>query len=225
MHSFQRVIAITLIVCLMPTLCGDWITSLRAATPPNPTLAKQQVELLGVGAGVKVRLASGEKLEGAVASFDARGFDLIPRRQGSPRRIAYDRVTELKLAKSTYRASGHPDTLQVRRVVAGLGVGKHVAAKVTSGKKFRGHIQAINEDHFVLLPDRKAASVEIAYGDVQQLGPNLSKGAKIALFVIVLTATVVLLVLFGEEVTEESAESDEDIFEAFYAQRCPLQAG
>lgn len=200
MSNWQRVIAVTLIVCLVPTPYGDWAPILQAATPPNPVLAKQQVELFGVGAEVKVKLASGKKLGGAIGAIDASSFALISPREGSPRQIAYDEVTELKLAKSTYRASAPPNPEEARRVVAGLGVGKHIAVKVTSGKKFRGHLQAINEDHFVLFPDREAASIEIAYGDVQELGPNLSTGAKIAIIVgVAVTVLVVVMILAVRE--------------------------
>lgn len=172
MQRLQRVIVVTLIVCIVPMPYGDWVTLLQAATPPDAVLAKQQVELFGVGAELKLKLASGEKVRGAVGAIEEHGFDLISDRGGSPRGISYDQVTELKLAKSTYKTRGAPNPDEARRVAAGLGVGKHVAVKVTSGKTFRGDLQAINEDHLVLLPDREAQTMEIAYADVQGLGPN-----------------------------------------------------
>lgn len=180
MGKYKKVMAVTLLACFVPAAGGDWLMTLRAATPPNPAIAKQQVELFGVGAEVEVKLASGEKLKGSIGAIDADSFDLNAGREGLPRSITYDEVTELKV-KSTYRASGPPNAAEARGVAAGLGVGRHVAVKVISGKTFRGHLQAINEAHFVLRLDRGATPIEIAYGDVQQLGPNLSKGAKIAI--------------------------------------------
>lgn len=163
---------------------------------PSNKRTKQQLQLLGVGAAVKLKLASGEKLRGSIRAIDADSLDLISRREGLPRRITYDEVTELKLAKLTYRSSGQPNAEEARRVVAGLGVGRHIAVKVTSGKKCRGHLQAINEDQFVLLLDREAKLVEIVYSDVQELGPNLSRGAKIAIIVggVVVAVVVILAV-------------------------------
>ena len=193
MGNFQKAIAQTVSVCLVLNLCGDWATTLGAATPPNPTLTRQQVELFGVGAAVKLKLASGEKVRGSVGAIEEHGFDLLSDRGGSPRRVSYDQVAELKLAKSTYKTRGAPNPEEARRVAAGLGVGKHVAVKVTSGETFRGDLQAINEDHLVLLPDREARTMEIAYGDVQALGPNLSKGAKIAIVVVVVVAAAVII--------------------------------
>ncbi len=118
MRNHQRVIAVALTICLVPGLCGDWVTNVRAATLPNPTLTKQQVELFGVGADVKVKLTSGKKLRGTVGALEEYGFDLISDRGGSLRRLSYDQVTELKLAKSTYKTKGAPNPEEVRRVAA-----------------------------------------------------------------------------------------------------------
>ena len=95
MRNHQRVIGVALTICLVLGLCGDWVTNLRAATLPNSTLTKQQVELFGVGADVKVKLTSGKKLRGSIGGIDAQSFDLISRRDRSPRRITYDQVTQL----------------------------------------------------------------------------------------------------------------------------------
>ena len=89
-----------------------------------------------------------------------------------------------------------PNAAQARRVATDLGVGRHVAVKLTSGITLRGHLQAINDDHFVLLLDREPRPIEIAYGEVQQLGPNLSKTAKVVLWtaVAVIAGMVILAV-------------------------------
>ena len=83
-----------------------------------------------------------------------------------------------------------PNAAEARRVATDLGVGRHVAVKLTSGKTIRGHLQAINDDHFVLLLDREAGPLEIAYGDVQQLGPNPSTAVQITIIVAV---TIIIL--------------------------------
>lgn len=181
MRKHARLIAVAVLFCFVPVACGDWLATLRAATPPNPAVARQQVELFGVGAEVKVTLASGKTLKGSIGAIDADSFELIARREGRRRPITFDEVTELKPARSTYRASRPPNAAEARGVAAGLGVGRHVAVRVTSGRTFRGHLQAINETHLVLRLDREARPIEIAYSDVLRLGPNLSTGAKIAI--------------------------------------------
>jgi hypothetical protein len=47
-----------------------------------------------------------------------------------------------------------------------------------------------------VLPDHTTAPVQVAYNNVQQMGPNMSKGSKIALWVtIAAVATLVIVVL------------------------------
>jgi len=193
MKKYERVFAIIILSCFAP-----WISALEAATPPSSSAVKQKLELFGVGAEVRVKLGSGEELKGFIGAIDANSFDLIARRGDTPQPITYDGVTELKLAQSTYRASGPPDATEVKRVVAGLGVERHVAVKVTSGKTFRGHLHAINEDDFVLLLDKEARPMKITYSDVQQLGPNLSKGAKIGIGIAAVAAAIAAsIAVFG----------------------------
>jgi hypothetical protein len=54
--------------------------------------------------------------------------------------------------------------------------------------------QAIESDHFTMLPDHRSATVQIAYGDITQLGPNLSRGAKIAIIAGVAAAVIIVIV-------------------------------
>lgn len=191
----NRSVVSTLIVCLMSMPSEGWAATNQAAAPPNPAPVKQQLELFGTGAQVKLKLAeSGEKLKGSVDAIGESGFDFIPDPGGSPRRIPFDQVTELKLAKSTYRSAGAPNPKEARRIAVSLGVGRHIVVKVAPGKTFRGNVRAIKEDRFVMLPDRKAQTVEIAYEDVQALGPNLSKGMKIAIVVGIVAAVTVGIV-------------------------------
>lgn len=97
-----------------------------------------------------------------------------------------------KQAPSTYRSSGSPNPDEVHRVVERLGVGHHVAVKLTGGT-VRGHIREIAADHFVLLFDRGAGSHDIAYSDVRELGPNPSKTATMIIVGVVIAAAVIVL--------------------------------
>ena len=167
----------------------------QAQGQPSTMGVKPRVQLMGVGAAVEMTLASGSKLRGSIGAIEADRFEVISPRQGAPsRRVAYDEVSELKLAKSTYRSSGAPNVEQVRRVVVGLGVGRHVAVKVTSGETFRGDLDGMTADHFVLLLDREARPMPIAYNDVQNLGPNLSNTTKTVMVAAAVAASVALLV-------------------------------
>ncbi len=86
-----------------------------------------------------------------------------------------------------------PKAAEARRIATDLGVGRHVAVKLTSGKTVRGHLHAINDDHFVLLLDQVARPMEIAYGEVEELGPNLSTGQIIGIGVSVAVAVVLII--------------------------------
>jgi len=107
-----------------------------------------------------------------------------------------------------------PNAAQARRVATNLGVGRHVAVKLTSGRTLRGHLQAINDDHFVLLLDREARPIEIAYGEVQQLGPNLSRTAKTVLWTAV--AVTVGMVIFAVAITTPDEESSPFLVETLH---------
>lgn len=183
----KRSTAVLLAACLV--IC-NWPTTLSAATPQNPAVSKHHVELLGVGAVVEVRLTTGEQFRRSIRAIDTEHFDVLSTPERGTRRIAYEQVTELKFAKSKYRSSSAPNVREVRRVVAGLGVGEHVAAKVASATTFRGHIQAIDETRFVILPDGQSTPVEIACSDVQALGPNPSTKKVV---IIAITAAVTFL--------------------------------
>ncbi len=196
----QRLIVVVLILLLSHMPVAFAADSLReSATRAARQLGlaqgqpQRQVELLGVGAAVKVRLANGQRLDGSITSIDTGSFDLALRR-GEVRRITYGEVAELRFVSATYKASGPPNVTEVRRVAAGLGAGRHVAVKVTSGQTLRGHIQAVHEEHLVLLRDRATMPIDIAYDEVQALGPNLSTAAKNAIWIGAgVTALIVIL--------------------------------
>ena len=116
--------------------------------------------------------------------------------------MPYGNVAQLNLAKNTYKATGQPDSVAVRRVVAELGVGHHIMVKTSEAREYHGNIVAIAAESFTVLPDHTATPVQIAYNSVQQMGPNMSKGTKIALIVLagVAVAVVIVAVWFAENV-------------------------
>jgi ribosome maturation factor RimP len=147
-----------------------------------------------VGANLKVQLADGKKLKGSVVALGEEGFDLKAKSQESSRHIAYNNVNKVKLAKLTYRAKGAPDPAEARRVVLGLGVGRHIQVKTTAGKEYHATIQEINSDSFMMLPDHQTEPVQIAFGEVQYVEQNLSKGAKIAIIAVVAFIAALVIV-------------------------------
>ena len=200
MNNWQKFLATGLAACMLVLPFGDLAVSLQAEVPPNPTLTKQQVDRWGVGAEVKATLAGGKNLRGSIGGIEDESFMLNTGRKASPKRVGYAEVAELKLAKNLYRTAGQPDAVAVMRVVEALGVGRHAVVKTNAGQEYHGNIQVIGQDQFTLLPDHESQPVQIAYTDVQQVGPNLSKGAKIA--IIVLAALAITVTVLGETLTE-----------------------
>ena len=202
MCEWQKYTVLGLVVCLMYLPMADVGLAASDTPLPNPSLTRQQVEQLGVGAKVKVELASGQKLNGSIQSVEEDGFLLASSPAGPPTRVAFDQVSELKLAKITYNAKGNPDPAEARRVAAGLGVGHHVVVKTMEGREYHGNIVSLGAESFTMLPDHQAAPVQIAYCQTQQLGPNMSTGTKIAIIVLVGVAITVTIIAvwFSENV-------------------------
>ena len=96
----------------------------------------------------------------------------------------------LALTQTTQAES--PKVAEARRKTADLGVGTHVAVKLTSGETVRGNIQAINDDHLVLLLDRVARPTEIAYDNVRGIGHNPGPGQTWAIIGGVVATAVIL---------------------------------
>lgn len=196
MSQWHRVIVIVLVFCIMILPVSD-VAALAGDTPSGPDQVKQQIDQFGVGANLKVQLADGKKLKGSVVSLGEEGFELRAKSDDSPRHIAYNNVNEVKLAKLKYRAKGAPDPVEARRVVLGLGVGKHIMVKTAETKEYHGNILAVERDYFTMLPDHQAAPVQIAYNKVTQVGANMSRGEKIATVAIVAGLTLLILYLIG----------------------------
>ena len=190
MNSWRKHTVIGLVICLLQLSLADVAWS-ADTTVPNPSLTRQRVDQFGVGAKVKVELTNGQKFKGPIQSIEDGGFLLAAAKGGSPTQVPYGDVAKLHLAKNTYKATGQPDPVEVRRVVAELGVGHHIMLKTAEAKEYHGNIVAIAAESFTVLPDHQAAPVQIAYNQTLQMGPNMSKGTKITIIVLVGVAIVV----------------------------------
>jgi ribosome maturation factor RimP len=192
--NFKRdLICIGLMGCVLLLPINDVVAYPQPASPSNLSSVKQQVEQVGVGAEVKLKLAGGEEVRGNILAIDDQGFVLESRRHASHRRINYDQVARVALARLVYRATGAPDPIAVSRVVAGLGAGHHIVVKTTEGKEYHGNIQVIAEDHLVIVPDHQTAAVQIGYTQIRYVEQNLSKGDKIKVVVVVVLVVAVVV--------------------------------
>jgi len=200
MNSWRKRTVIGLVICLMQLSLVDVALS-ADTTLPNPSLTRQRVDQFGVGAKVKVELTNGKKFKGSIQSIEDGGFLLAAAKAGSPTQVPYGDVARLNLAKNTYKVTGQPDSIEVRRVVAELGVGHHIMVKTSEAKEYHGNIVAIAAESFTVLPDHTAAPIQIAYNNVQQMGPNMSRGEWIAVgvFVGVAVAITVFVVVLEEK--------------------------
>jgi len=193
MSVIRHSICTGLMGCILLLPLNDVAAYPQPDTSSNLSSIKQQVQQIGVGAEVKLRLAGGEKVRGNIAAMDDHGFVLDSGKQASHRRINYDQVARVTLASLVYRATGVPDPIAATRVVMGLGAGHHIVVKTTAGKEYHGNIQVIGEDRFVMVTDHPATSVPIAYTQVHYVEQNLSKRAKIAIVVGVILVVAVVI--------------------------------
>jgi ribosome maturation factor RimP len=192
MQKWHKSVAVGVAFCLWQV---SLLQSLSAATPFQPSSVKERVDGFGVGAKVGLKLAGGEKLRGSIAAIDDQGF-LVSERDQTARRIGYDQVARIQLAERAYRAKGETDPIDARRVVMNLGVGRHAVVKF-AGQELHGHIQAIDADHFTLLPDREVTPVRIPYSEVRYVEKNLTLGGTIVLVVLIVAAVVVIGAVAG----------------------------
>ena len=193
MNSWRKHTVIGLVICPMQLSLAD-VALAADTTVPNPSLTRQRVDQFGVGAKVKVELSNGKKFKGSVQSIEDGGFLLALAKAGSPTRVPYGEITQLNLTKNTYKATGQPDSVEVKTRGCGMGEGHHIQVKTAAGKEYHGSILSVGTEQFTMLPDHQAAPVEIAYSQTLRMGPNLSKGAKIAIVVIVGLAIVAVIV-------------------------------
>ncbi len=190
MYGWRQLVAVVIAIAMLHIGIADVVWSAGPTTVATPAAVKQRVDQFGVGAKVKVRLASGKKLNGSILAIKNDVFSVgVAGSSGTS--VAYAQVAELKLAKNTYKSKGKVDQDEVRRVVVELGVGRHIVVKVLSGEEYHGNIVTIGNEGFKMLPDHQSSAVEVPYGETAQLGPNLSKGSKILIGVLVACAVLI----------------------------------
>ena len=204
----QRVLAFAVVLSMSYTPVGNatgplLASAIRAADrfDLGGATAERQVRLLGEGAAVKLKLTTGESLEGVILVIDADAFDLVTARDRVRHRVAYPAVTQLRYTRTTYRAAGRPDVTEAGRVAVGL-VGRHVAVKVAGRSTYRGHVQQATAEHLVLRLDQAGTPLKVPYADIEELGPNLSRTAKAGLWTAGIVAGLTLILTLME-VAEE----------------------
>ncbi len=191
MNRWRQLISIAIVVAMVHLTLVDTVCSANSG-PPNPATVRQQVDQFGVGAKVKIRLANGKKLNGTIQVIEDDSF-VVKSKDSSGTSVAYEQVAQLKLAKNTYKSKRSVDQDEARRVVTALGVGRHIMVKTVAGEEYHGRILAIGSESFTVLPDHQRTPVQVAYEDILQLGPNLSKGAQIAIVVGVAVAVAIIV--------------------------------
>ena len=160
---------------------------------------KQRIEQFGVGTELKLKLDNGETLRGSVESIGRDSFVVVSNAAAIPREIPFASLENVRYPKRGYTANGAPDPAGAKRMIVQLGVGEHVMVKVSPTEKVRGHIHEIQDDHVVILPDGKTATLNVPYGSVWKVNKNLSFGATLAIIVGIAAAAVLILVLSDEE--------------------------
>ena len=154
---FRKVLSLIMLGMLIHASISSSSVQTTNNQDKSATLAektKARVSDLGVGAKVVLWLKGGENLKGKIDSISNEDF-LLTTKGPSPRHIKYDDVTQLQLAKLSYKAAGTPDPVAVKRVVVALGIGNNTRLALTGGRKLHGNIQEIDQDNFTIMDSKK----------------------------------------------------------------------
>ena len=168
---FKKILSVFLAGVLIHAMFFEKCITASAKTEKQAQRAgkmKARITELGTGSEVIVIQEGGERLRGRIDSIAEEHFSLTLKRGEPPRQINYDRVVHLDPTKLSYRASGQPDSDEVKRVVAAFGKQKNIKLTLTGGKTLQGKIQSIEADHFTVKGE-KTAETTVAYGDVTKL--------------------------------------------------------
>ena len=87
---------------------------------------------------------------------------------------------------------------RVKAGIAKLGTGPeaHVELKLRDGKKLKGYVSQVADDHFVVVDVKTGATTPVPYPQVKQVkGNNLARGVQIAIAVVIVL--VVIGLIFG----------------------------
>ena len=193
---FRKVLSLIMVGMLIHASTGSSSAQTTNNQDKSATLAektKTRVSDFGVGAKVVLWLKGGENLKGKIDSISDDDF-LLATKEPSPRHIKYDAVTQLQLAKLSYKTAGQPDRTAVKRVVVALGTGNNARLTLAGGKKLQGHIQKIEQDNFTLV-DSKNGSTTVAYGDVTRIEKKGFPGWGIAAIAAGIGVGVVLILV------------------------------
>ncbi len=188
----KKVISIGLVVCLTCLSTAPLASADVIRESAGCAQLKQKIELCGVGTSVKVKLTDGKTAKGLISSVDETGFAVTPENGRASFQAKYDQVSELSFMVKGYKTSGTPDPPEARRVVAALGVSSHVMVR-TAEMKIHGRIEAVESDHFIILPDDQSRPVQISYHDVQQIGKNLGFFSMIGIIVVAIVVIIVVV--------------------------------
>ncbi len=199
MLNFRKLTANAVVAGLLHLCVLSGGVKLQAKELPNPDVLKQRVEQFGVGTELKVKLANGQDLRGAVESVGAETFVVALNENGGSREVSYDELRKVNYPKRGYKAEGHPDPIAAKRMVVQLGVGEHIMVQTGPDTKLRGHIREIHDDHFVILPDHQNAAVQVPYNSILKVNKNLSLGGTIAVLVGIAAVVAVILILTNNE--------------------------
>jgi hypothetical protein len=147
-NMFKKTISLVLAGTLMHTAAG--LESILAASNAEKQAehagqVKTTVSQLGVGAEVMVMLKNEPSIRGKVQGIEDENFLLSRKGDARPRSIRYAQVSQVNLAKLSYRAAGSPDATEVRRVVAAIGRDKQAELMLADGKRFQGRFKTSNE--------------------------------------------------------------------------------
>lgn len=101
MTHWRQWVAIGMVVGMLHLTAADVARAGEPIALPNPAAVKQQVDLFGVGTKIKVRLIDGRKLAGTIRGIENTTF-LMASNKTSQTPVAYEQVTQLRFARSTY---------------------------------------------------------------------------------------------------------------------------
>lgn len=89
---------------------------------------------------------------------------------------------------------------RVKTSIQKLGSGKdaRIEGKLKDGTKFKGYVNEVRDESFVVIDDKTGQSREITYNQTKQVkGNNLSTGAKIAIAAGIIAAIIAFIVIAG----------------------------
>jgi hypothetical protein len=128
---------------------------------------KEQVEGLGVGAEVTVKLNDGREQRGRVHDIAEESFQLAQDSQTFP--LRYVDVTDLHLVNPKYKAKGQVDPIRIRQVVFDLGLGQRAKLKLISGQKIIGDIRSIDKEAFTIYDSGTNKRASVSFNEVSEI--------------------------------------------------------